>query len=207
MEVIMKETVARLPRGTGLGPRARIGELGLALLGLFLVSLAVAPPASATTLASWALEDFVYNANAAVVGRVSAIDVRWNDDHTFIQTYVTLDITQPIAGETLPTQIVLEEMGGRVGRQINRVEGVPAYQIGEEVFVFVEKIDGRYRTLGFYQGKYTLETDTMTGEQMYVQRVPAGAVNIVGPEGLVSPAAQSYGREELIARVREIAGK
>jgi hypothetical protein len=203
----MKETVARFPRGSGLGPRARLGQLGLALIGLFLVSLAIAPGASATTLASWSLTDFVVNSNAAVVGRVSAIDVRWNEDHTLIQTYVTLDITQAIAGETLPSQIVLQEMGGRVGRQVNRVEGVPVYQVGEEVFVFVERIDDYYRTLGFYQGKYTLEADATTGEERYVQHVPAGAVYVAGPDGMAEPVSASYGRNELIARVREIAGK
>jgi hypothetical protein len=200
----MNETALALPRGSGQGPASRFRRLGWMLS---LAALVVASGALATTLANWTLTDFVVNSNAAVVGKVSAIDVRWNDDHTLIQTYVTLDVTENVAGETVPQQIVLEEMGGRVGRIITRVEGVPTYRVGEQVFVFVEKIDGRYRTLGFYQGKYTLETDPVTGEERYVQRVPAGAVMMVGDQGANEPMATSYGRNELIALVRDIAGK
>jgi len=90
---------------------------------------------------------------------------------------------------------------------ITRVEGVPVYRVGEQVFVFVERIDARYRTLGFYQGKYTLEIDSATGKELFVQRVPAGAVYVAAPDGVAEPVAQSYGRDELIAQVREIAGK
>jgi hypothetical protein len=201
----MKVFAASPTQGSGVG--ALCLRLGVPVL-LFVVTLAIVPWASATTLAPWTLTDFVVNSNAAVVGTVSAVDVHWNEDQTLIQTYVTLDIQQQIAGgETLPSRIVLEEMGGRVGRLATRVEGVPVYRVGEQVFVFVERIDAKYRTLGFYQGKYTLETDSATGEERFVQRVPAGAVYVVAPDGLAEPVAQSYGRDELIAQVREIAGK
>jgi len=200
----MKVFSACLTHGSGGGALRK--RLGVPVL-LLLLTLAVVPWASATTLASWSLTDFVVNSNSAVVGTVSAIDVRWNEDNTLIQTYVTLDVSQQVAGETLPAQIVLEEMGGRVGRMATRVEGVPVYRLGEQVFVFVERIDSKYRTLGFYQGKYTLETDPASGQERFVQRVPAGAVYVARPEGVTEPIAESYGRDELIARVRDIAGK
>jgi len=198
----MKVFAASPTQGSGVG--ALCLRLGVPVL---LLTLAIVPWASATTLAPWTLTDFVVNSNAAVIGTVSAVDVHWNEDQTLIQTYVTLDIQQQIAGETIPSRIVLEEMGGRVGRLATRVEGVPVYRVGEQVFVFVERIDARYRTLGFYQGKYTLETDSATGEARFVQRVPAGAVYVAAPDGVAEPVAQSYGRDELIAQVREIAGK
>jgi len=201
----MKVFAACLTHGSGGG--ALRSRLGVPVL-LLLLTLAIVPWASATTLAPWTLTDFVVNSNAAVTGTVSAIDVRWNEDHTLIQTYVTLDIQQQIAGgEILPSQIILEEMGGRVGRIAARVEGVPVYRLGEQVFVFVEKIDNKYRTLGFYQGKFTLETDPVSGEVRYVQHVPAGSVYVASPSGMDEPIAQSYGRDELIAQVRDIAGK
>ena len=158
-------------------------------------------------IAKSAIGEYFVAPNAAVIGTVSAVDVHWNEDQTLIQTYVTLDIQQQIAGETIPSRIVLEEMGGRVGRMATRVEGVPVYRVGEQVFVFVERIDARYRTLGFYQGKYTLEIDSATGKELFVQRVPAGAVYVAAPDGMAEPVAQSYGRDELIAQVRSIAGK
>jgi len=198
----MKVFAASPTHGSGVG--ALCLRLGVPVL---LLTLAIVPWASATTLAPWTLTDFVVNSNAAVIGTVSAVDVHWNEDQTLIQTYVTLDIQQQIAGEAIPSRIVLEEMGGRVGRMATRVEGVPVYRVGEQVFVFVERIDARYRTLGFYQGKYTLEIDSATGKELFVQRVPAGAVYVAAPDGMAEPVAQSYGRDELIAQVRSIAGK
>jgi hypothetical protein len=168
--------------------------------------LAMVTPGLATTLAPWTLTDFVVNMNAAVTGTVTHVDVRWNDDHTFIHTYVTLAIDQIVAGEALPAELLLKESGGRVGRTLSVVEGVPVYRAGEQVFVFVERVDDIYRTLGFYQGKYTLEVDPVTQREMYVQRVPADGVVVAGPDGIREPEPVVYGREELVQRVREIAG-
>ncbi len=168
--------------------------------------LGATAPAPATTLAPWTLSDFVANMNAAVVGTVTAVDVRWNEEHTQIHSYVTIDVDQVVAGEALSTPLVLDELGGRVGRTISTLEGAPVYRTGEQVFVFVEKVDDSYRTLGFFQGKYTLEVDPVTGREMFVQRVPAGDVVVAGPEGMLEPETVAYSRNELIARVRELAG-
>ena len=170
------------------------------------ISLGLAGPGQATTLAPWTLEDFVAHANAAVAGTVTGIEVRWNDDHTQIHSYVTLDLDQVVAGEVLPDPLVLDEIGGRVGRRIEVVEGAPVYLPGERVFVFVEKVDGIFRTLGFYQGKYTLEVDPASGKERFVQRVPAGGVAVVTGGGVQEPTGVAYGRQELIDRVRAIAG-
>jgi len=180
--------------------------LTLPLAALVALALAVAAPGLATTLAPWTLTDFVVHMNAAVTGTVTGVDVRWNDDHSFINTYVTIAVDQLVAGEPLPAELVLVEMGGRVGRTLSVVEGVPVYREGERVFAFVERVDDIYRTLGFYQGKYTLEVDPVTQREMYVQRVPAGGVVVAGPDGAEAPEPVVYGREELVQRVREIAG-
>jgi hypothetical protein len=121
---------------------------------------------------------------------------------------VTLDIQQQIAGgEILPSQIVLEEMGGRVGRMATHVEGSAGVS-GRRTSVRVRRTDRcQVSDPGFYQGKYTLGPIPATGEARFVQRVPAGAVHVAAPDGMAEPVAQSYGRDELIAQVREIAGK
>jgi len=163
-------------------------------------------PCYATTLAAWTLEDFVANSNAVVAGTVTGVEVRYNEDKTQIHSYVTIAIDQVIAGEALPNPLVLDQLGGRVGRRVELIEGAPVYRQGESVLVFVEKVDDVYRTLGFYQGKYNLETDPDTGWQYYVQRVPAGGVSVLGDSGVEAAAGASYRREELVQRVRDIAG-
>ena len=179
--------------------------LPLPLVAGVALALAMATPGLATTLAPWTLTDFVVNMNAAITGTVTGVDVRWNDERTQIHSYVTIDLDEVVAGEPVSDPLVLDELGGRVGRIISTLEGAPVYRTGERVFVFVERVDNTRRTLGFFQGKYTLEADPTTGREVFVQRVPSG-VAVAGPEGPQEPAPVVYGREELIARVRDIAG-
>jgi hypothetical protein len=73
----MKVFAASPTHGSGVG--ALCLRLGVPVL---LLTLAIVPWASATTLASWTLTDFVVNSNAAVTGTVSAVDVHWNEDTT-----------------------------------------------------------------------------------------------------------------------------
>jgi hypothetical protein len=185
--------------------RSPVSVVTAGVLSFTVLALVLAMPCRATTLAPWSLEDFVYNSNAAVTGTVTGIDVGWNDDHTFIHTHVTLDIDEVVMGEALPDQLVLDQLGGRVGRIISQVHGSPVYHLGERVFVFVERVDEIYRTQGHYQGKYTLEVDPVTQREVFVQRVPTGAFTI-GPDRVEEPTGVAYGRQELIDRVREIAG-
>lgn len=169
------------------------------------LAILAADPALATTFAPWRLEDFTANAHAAVTGTVAGIDVRWNDEHTQIHTYVSLDLDQVVIGGVLPAQLVLREPGGRVGNKVAVIPGAAVYRKGERVFVFVEKVDAIYRTLGYYQGKYVLENDPATGREIYVQRIPAGGVTVADAGGLREPEATAYARDELIQRVRAIA--
>jgi hypothetical protein len=175
------------------------------LLAAAAIALLAASPAGATTLAPWSLEDFVANAHSAVTATVTAIDVRWNDDHTQIHSYVTLHVDEVVAGARVPDALVLDQLGGRVGNQLSVLEGAPVYHKGERVFVFVEKVNDTCRTLGFYQGKYLLEIDPNTGREVYVQRVPAEGASIAADGAFKEPEGAVYGRNELIERVRQIA--
>jgi hypothetical protein len=179
--------------------------LGFTAAAAAVVALVAAAPAGATTLAPWTLQDFVANAHSAVTGTVTAVDVRLNKEDNHIHTYVTVDIDEQVAGASIPDPLVIDHLGGRVGNKLSVLEGAPVFRKGEQIFLFVEKVDETYRTLGFFQGKYVLETDPETGRQLYVQRPPVSSVSMVVDGGFKEPEMVTYGRDELIQRVRDLA--
>jgi hypothetical protein len=163
----------------------------------------LASPVHATTLMNWELDDFVLESRAVVTATVTDVAVRPPDDGTVNHTHITLSVDEVLAGATLPSQVVLQEMGGRIGYRATIVHGVPVYRPGEQVLVFLEELeDGRMRTLGMYRGKYTLEVDPDTQLEVYIQRAPSG-VTLAG----TTPEPETrYERDNLEWRIRLIAG-
>ncbi len=167
----------------------------------------LALPAHATTLMNWDLDEFVFQSRAVVTGTVSDVEVRAPEDGTVAHTYVTLDVEDVLAGAAVPRQVVLQEMGGRIGYRATIVHGVPVYRPGERVLVFLEELDdGKLRTLGFYRGKYTLEIDPDTQREMYVQREPSG-VSFADHEVAAPEPEIRYQREDLEWTIRLAAGE
>jgi hypothetical protein len=173
------------------------------LLGVCL--LALTAPSHATTLMNWELRDFVDNSYAVARATVSDIEVSFSETDKMVYTYVTLNVDETLVGAQLPQVIDLREMGGRIGYRMTVVHGVPVYRPGEKVLVFVELLeDGNLRTLSFFRGKYTLEIDRDTGQEIYVQRAPSGVL-LDGESPSEPPQMVSYGREELESQILAIA--
>lgn len=136
---------------------------------------AIAAAAALGTLAAAAAASIVLRvspreladtAHLVVEGRVSAVDVRWDDDRTCINTYVTFAVERTHKGPAAAS-IVIKVPGGRVGDEEVRVEGTARFSPGEEAMAFLWK-DGRgeWIVLGEAQGKFLLRHDTKTSRRM-----------------------------------------
>jgi hypothetical protein len=82
-----------------------------------------------------------------------------------IFTRVELDIVEVIAG-TPPANVVLEFLGGRLGDEQLKIEGMPEFKVGDEDILFVS---GNGRTFcplyAMMHGRYPVETDAATGRK------------------------------------------
>ena len=101
-----------------------------------------------------------------VEGRVAAVDVRWDEGRTCINTYATVNVERVHKG-TAGGSVVVKVPGGIVGEDEVRVEGTAKFTVDEEVFVFLWK-DGRgeWLVLGEAQGKFRLRMDEKAGRRM-----------------------------------------
>jgi len=82
-----------------------------------------------------------------------------------IVTLVELEVREVVAGEP-PATVVLELLGGSVGRETMTVTGQPQFAVGDEDILFVK---GNGRSLSplyaMMFGRYPVRTDAVTGRR------------------------------------------
>jgi hypothetical protein len=102
------------------------------------------------------------NSAAAVHGRVVALDSTWDPSVGAIYTNVTLDVLRGWGLPGSPARIVVKQLGGVVGETALIIGGQARFEIGEEVFVFLD-VRPRDRTLSvasLEHGKWTTTAST-----------------------------------------------
>ncbi len=129
-------------------------------------------------------------AHVVVEGRVSAIDVRWDDKRTAINHYVTFNVEQTHKGKA-GASVTIVVPGGTVGDETLRVDGVPTFKDGERAVVFLWKNKkDELVVLGQAQGKFNLFHDKKT-KTLVAQNSLKGLCLVMrgGPKAVRSPKA------------------
>jgi hypothetical protein len=141
---------------------AIVAFAGIALLGANL--------ASATTVQKFSLQDLARRSSTIVVATVDDQYSSWDAGKKEIYTFITLRVSDPIKGmkgeartkgPKTETTITIRQLGGTVDRITSIVPGMPKFNKGEEVVVFLGPNDtaGYPGIVGLQQGKYTVTTD------------------------------------------------
>ena len=118
---------------------------GCALLQVMAASAQIGPVLSDA--------DLIGQSDIIVTGRVTEIAAGF-DDRT-IYTYVTLDIADVLKGWVPERQIVIKQLGGRVGNLEQGVPGQATFARGEQVLLFLQAraSDLTLTTTALWQGK------------------------------------------------------
>jgi hypothetical protein len=125
--------------------RRRVASLVL----LFLAASA----ASASTILPLKLEDLANRAESIVIGTVADVTPRFNEARSLILSDVTLAVDETIAGASV-SYVTVSEYGGRVGDVELVVPGLPRFERGDRVMLFVcRDALGLPRTCGAAQGR------------------------------------------------------
>jgi len=124
------------------------------------VALAVAQAAFATSVLKFSLQELTKKSDSIVMARVDDAVSSWDAAHKEIYTFYTLSVLQGVKGNKGASTITLRELGGTVDNVISIVPGMPSFQKGEEVVVFLTQKDaaGYPWVMGLQQGKYTVTT-------------------------------------------------
>ena len=140
----------------------RATAIALALVSaLAIAAVGLAPGrASATVMVEVPLEDLVRDADVIVFGVVEHVGVRLHigDGHNVPHTITTLRVREWIKGTGEPL-VRIDEIGGVFadGQGGMAIAGTPQYAVGDEVVVFLRRVDGVFRTYAMEQGHFTIQ--------------------------------------------------
>jgi hypothetical protein len=154
----------------------------VAILGF--VALA-AGPSQATTLARMSLEQLAAAADAVVKGRCLGNQTR--SEAGEVWTFSSFEVEEAMKG-IVPRLITVRLLGGHLGRWSVRVEGVPEFQPGEEVILFLQRTRaGEFAVTSWMQGTFRVQRDAQSGASSVTQDSSSLAV--------FDPATRSFRRE------------
>jgi hypothetical protein len=164
----------------------------------FIVMLFTAVTANAMTFVPISIEDLARSSIATAIGTVGSVDsLKTSDGRIF--TNITVVVDDVVRGDLTEPVITITEPGGSVGSEHQFFSGMPAYQRGEHIVVFLTiGPDGSLRTNHLALGKFQIAADTGGGAQA-VQRFEPGTTVIVPPG--VTPLPASMPLEDLLSAI------
>src|SRR5882672_835211 len=143
---------------------------------LFLGGLALlaAVVASATTLSQLKLEDLAQE--STVVARMRCLGATSQWDKGEIWTETKFEVLEREKG-ALASIVTVRLLGGRVGHLRSHVDEVPAFRVGEEVYLFLWAREGEpYQVLGWSQGTFRIARNPQSGLEIVTQDSASSAV-------------------------------
>lgn len=139
----------------------------LFLLGLGVLALS-ALLANATTLIRMPFEDLAQQSTAVARLRCLASESRWDGREIWTETrFEVLELDKGV----LPGLVTVRMMGGRVGHLHSRVDGVPVFRPGEELYLFLwnRHPSDPYAVLGWSQGTFRIARNAESGVETVTQ--------------------------------------
>ena len=122
--------------------------------------------AGASTFLKQSVGDLIRSSQGIVHAQVTDIHSEWNADHTFIFSYVTLEVKRALSG-TKHAYETVRVPGGVVDGYRVVMEGAPDFKVGDNVVVFLGAWDdGALMVEGYYQGLSKVDRDAAGNEML-----------------------------------------
>ena len=143
------------------------------LIVLILFFLCSAQSSLATTVIIPSDDDMLIGARAILRGKVVGIESSFEQQSGRIFTYITVKVQEVYKGRIAERKIVLKELGGQVGDRASVIFGNPRFKNGEKVLLYLDTwADGSLRTYQMFLGKFNIENDPTTGEEIAFRSSP-----------------------------------
>jgi hypothetical protein len=140
---------------------------------LFFAGIALAAAvANATTLAPLTFETLARQSSAVARLRCVSSASSWDGGEIWTETrFEVLELHKGALGHAITVRM----LGGRAGSLYSRVDGVPAFRTGEEVYLFLWGHPGEpYRVLGWSQGTFRISHDPRSEVEKVTQESATG---------------------------------
>lgn len=102
-------------------------------------------------------KQIVEKAENIIIGKVVDQRAEWNADNTSINTSITINVLEDLKGKSTAKTETIVVPGGKIGEVGLRVDGVPQFNIDEQVILFLAADkNGEKSIVDFQYGKYTI---------------------------------------------------
>ena len=128
---------------------------------LVALALAFAGTAESTVTKPISLEMMAKDSSIVVHGVVTGVKTEWHNNT--IRTLVTLKVTEYVKGEG-PEEVVVKTIGGTIGNLTVAANGVPKFELAEEVVLFLNANNNKHTIFGIGHGKFKVK-DTSVAQQ------------------------------------------
>lgn len=151
------------------------------------------------TLASTAVvprdDEMVVESRAIVTGRVMEISTGLDASKGVVFTYVRLKVETVLKGQISESEVVLKEMGGETAELGTMIFGMPRFEEGQDVFLFLNTWpDGSLRVHQGFLGKFDVTRNSSTGRFEVARQEEGSSVQVVA-----NSANSTVGRIDLDA--------
>jgi hypothetical protein len=145
----------------------------LLLIGLGILAIS-ALMANATTLMPLRFEELVQESTAVARLRCLGSESRWERGEIWTETrFEVVELDKGL----LPGLVTVRLVGGSYGHLHSRVDGVPVFRAGEEVYLFLWRRQGEpYSILGWSQGTFRIARHGETGVETLTQDSALAAI-------------------------------
>jgi hypothetical protein len=135
---------------------------------LFLAAIALAAAvANSTTLSRMSFDELAQKSSAVARLRCQGSESHWDGGELWTET--RFEVVERNKG-LLETTVTARMLGGRADGITSRVDGIPAFRVGEEVYLFLWGKPGEaYRVLGWSRGTFRIVRDARTGAEKITQ--------------------------------------
>ncbi|MGH9698227.1 MAG: hypothetical protein ACRD52_02075 [Candidatus Acidiferrales bacterium] len=172
---------------------------GPALASLLLGSFLFGYSTQGTTIERMSLARLSRTAPIIARARCLANATSW--DAGEIWTFASFSTEEDWKGPA-PAQFRVRLLGGRVGPLTSSVSGVPHFQLGEEVVLFLEPSGrGDFRVTSWVQGTFRIHRNIGSGEELVTQDTASYAAYNPATRRYESGGVRDEGMAEFRARV------
>lgn len=125
----------------------------------------------ATSVLQVDMEQLLNDAAVIFEGEVIASEAKWNDDNTYVSTWVTFRVDDVLKGELPAATITQSFAGGTVGDTTLEVSDMVYPQVGETGIYFIENPERQQVNpiVGWSQGHFKVKKDKQGKERMLTE--------------------------------------
>ena len=116
--------------------------------------------------------ELAQEADLVVIGQVTEKESVWTEGKTQIVTFTTVTVEDVLKGDPLGATVTVRQLGGRIDGVTASIDGDAVLAPGEEVLLFLRRIDGLCYLVGMSQGKLSVVRE---GDQAFLVDGPSPA--------------------------------